>query len=212
MARVIQEMAQALAQGLHFKQRREYEQALREVGRALRDFAVGHDAPGLSLDDWLALCREHPGSAGGVMLAVADVLSEQGELLSIQGRPEDALAARQLALGIFLEALLKEECFVSRELVEKVEQIIAHCSMAPHPSALLGRLVTYFEVRGNFGSAEDTLFEWIESGHPEASQAGRIFYERLASFSDASLAEAGWTRDEVRTGAQDWERAIAARS
>ena len=104
VVRTIQQMAQALAQVLHFKERQEYEQALREIGRALREFGEGDETPdpARSLDDWLALCRRHPGSAGGVMLAVAEVLKEQGELFAIQEKASDALRARQFAAGIII--------------------------------------------------------------------------------------------------------------
>ena len=43
--RTIQQMAQALAQILHFKGCQEYEQALREAGRALREFGEGTENP-----------------------------------------------------------------------------------------------------------------------------------------------------------------------
>ena len=214
VVRSIQQLAQALAQVLHFKERQEYEQALREIGRALREFGEGDEAPahGRSLDDWLTLCRRHPGSAGGVMLAVADVLTEQGELLSIQEKTSDALLARQFAAGILIEALLKEECFVSADLVAKVEQLISHCAAGPQPPGLLRRLVTYFEVRGDFARAEDTLFEWLDSGEPDAAAAGRVFYERLTSITDESLEQGGLTRAEAEQGARDWETAALARS
>ena len=209
--RTIQQMTQALAQVLHFKGRQEYEQALREVGRALREFGEGGEAPDhrRSLEDWLGLCRKHPGSAGGVMLAVADVLKEQGDLFALQGKPDDALLARQLAAGIFIEALLKEECFVSAELVGKVEELIRHSASSPQPPALLRRLVSYFEVRGNFAGAEDRLFEWLDSGDPEAVEAGRIFYERLAGLPEESLRLGGLSRPEAEEGAREWERAAA---
>ena len=211
--RTIQQMTQALAQVLHFKGRQEYEQALREVGRALREFGEGDEAPDhrRSLDDWLVLCRKHPGSAGGVMLAVADVLKEQGELFSIQGKTTDALLARQLAAGIFIEALLKEECFVSADLVEKVGELVRLSAEQPPPS-LLRRLVTYCEVRGDFAGAEDRLFEWLDAGDPEAIAAGRIFYERLASISEESLVQGGLSRAEAEQGAIEWEKAALARS
>jgi len=141
------------------------------------------------------------------MLAVADVLKEQGELFALQGKSADALLARQFAAGIFIEALLKEECFVSADLVAKVEELIRLCSADPQPPALLRRLVPYFEVRGDFARAEDLLFEWLESGDPEAGVAGRVFYERLGAIPDASLEQGGLTRAEVDQGAREWEKA-----
>jgi hypothetical protein len=212
--RTIQKMSQSLASVLQLKEHQEYEQALREIGRALREFGEGDEAPDhrRSLDDWLVLCRKHPESAGGVMLAVGDVLREQSEIFSLQDKPTEALYARQMAAGIFIEAMLREECFVSGDLVSKVERLVEQCSASPMPPELLSRLVTYFEVRGDFAKAEDTLFEWLETGDPDAASEGRTFYERLAAMSDDTLAQGGLTRAEIEQGGRDWEKALQRRT
>ena len=211
--RAIQKMTQALACVLHLKEHQEYEKALREIGQALREFGEGDEVPDhrRSFEDWLALCRKHPESAGGVMLAVGDVLKEQSEILSLQDKSDEALRARQLAAGIFIEAMLREECFVSADLVSKVESLVEQCSGSPLPPELLSRLVTYYEVRGDFAKAEDALFEWVETGDPEAAAEGRTFYERLASMDDETLAQGGLTRAEIEQGARDWENALRQR-
>lgn len=212
--RTIQKMTQALACVLHLKEHQEYEQALREIGGALREFGEGDEAPDhrRSLDDWLALCRKHPESAGGIMLAVADVLKEQSEIFSLQNKPAEALCARQLAAGIFIEAMLREECFVSGDLVSKVERLVHECSGSPLPPELLSRLVAYFEVRGDFARAEDALFEWLETGDSDAASEGRSFYERLAAMSDDTLAQGGLPRAELEQGGRDWENALQRRA
>ena len=212
--RTIQKMSQSLASVLQLKEHQEYEQALREIGRALREFGEGDEAPDhrRSLDDWLVLCRKHPESAGGVMLAVGDVPREQSEIFSLQDKPTEALYARQMAAGIFIEAMLREECFVSGDLVSKVERLVEQCSASPMPPELLSRLVTYFEVRGDFAKAEDTLFEWLETGDPDAASEGRTFYERLAAMSDDTLAQGGLTRAEIEQGGRDWEKALQRRT
>ncbi len=212
--RTIQQMTQALASVLRLKGHQEYEQALREIGRALREFGEGDESPDhrRTLNDWLALCRKNPGSAGGVMLAVADVLREQGEIFSLQDKAADGLCARQLAAGLFIEAMLREECFVSGDLVSKVEQLVEQCAASPMPPELLCRLVSYFEVRGDFARAEDALFEWLDTGDPEAASEGRTFYERLAAMSDDTLVQGGLTRAEIEQGAGDWESALKRRA
>ena len=203
-------MTQALACVLQLKEHQEYEKALREIGQALREFGEGDEAPDhrRTLNDWLALCRKHPESAGGVMLAVGDVLKEQSDLFALQDKAADAACARQLAAGIFIEAMLREECFVSGELVSKVEQLVDQCSASPMPPELFSRLATYFEVRGDFARAEDALFEWLETGDPAAVPEGRTFYERLAALSDDTLTQGGLTRAELGQGARDWENAL----
>jgi hypothetical protein len=212
--RSIQQMTQVLARVLHLKDRQEYEQALREVGQGLREFggAEPGGAPARSLEDWIALCRKHPDSAGGLMLAVADLLTEQGELFLRDQRVAESAQARALGLGLLIEALLKEECFVTVALVAKVDTLIEQCRASRLPSDVVRRLVAYHEARGQFANAEDALYDWLETGDVEAPAEGLLFYERITALSDASLANGGFSRPEVGQGLLDWQAAVAVRA
>src|SRR5688572_8570780 len=106
--RMVAEMAQVLARVISLKSRQEYEQALREINAALRELREGNgdEAPELSLTDWIALCQKHLQAASGLMIAVADLLREQGDVLAAQNKPDSSGKSRALALGLFLEGLL----------------------------------------------------------------------------------------------------------
>lgn len=212
--RSIQQLTQVLARVLHLKDRQEYEQALREVGQGLREFGGAEPgaAPARSIEDWIALCRKHPDSAGGLMLSVADLLTEQGELFLRDQRVAESTHARTLALGLLIEAMLTEECFVTVDLVTKVDVLIEQSRETPLPSAVVRRLVAYSEARGQFANAENALYDWLETGDLDAPAEGRLFYERMAALSDASLANGGFSRPEVEQGLADWRVAVAARS
>jgi hypothetical protein len=69
-------------------------------------------------------------------------------------------------------------------------------------------LAAYFEARGQFALAEDALYEWLETGNADAPAEGLLFYERLASLSDDSLANGGFSRPEVEQGSLDWQSAV----
>lgn len=207
--RSIQQMAQVLARVLNLKAREEYEQAVQEAGRALREFSEPEPGgkPARGLEEWIALCRRHPESAGGLMLAVADLLREQAWLLAREGRAAEAAEARPLALGLFIEALLREECFVTAPLLEKIEGLIGPCAGEGMSAPVVRRLAEYYEARGRFAQAEDALFDWLETGDPAAEEAGRLFYRRLARVDEVSLTNGGLSRAEVAQGAADWEAA-----
>ncbi len=203
--RAVQEMTQALARVLFLKQREEYTQAMQEIGAALRKLrdVPADDTKELSLEEWLELCRRHEGAASGLLLGLADLLHEQGELFSIQSRSDEAQGARVVALGLFLEALLRGETFVSKELMLKVEELIAQCAAGPMPASLRVRLVRYYEARGRFGAVEDVLFDWRDSGEPGAVEAGAEFFERLLVKTDAELERGGLPRAEVEEGRRE---------
>ena len=207
--RSIHQLAQALAQVLHLKDRQEYEQASIEVARALREFeqSASGQPPVRELEEWITLCRKHPESAGSVMLAVADLLAEQDTLFARDGKIVESTRSRHLALGLLMEALLTEECFVTVQLVAKVDGLIENCAGSSLPPEVLRRLVRYYEVRGHFAKAEDALYLWLECADPAAAAAGRLLYERLEAMPDTALTAGEISRDEVRQGAIDWLRA-----
>lgn len=204
--RVVQEMTQTLARVLFLKQREEYTQAMQEIGAALRKLrdAPADDTRELSLEEWLELCRRHQDAASGLLLGLADLLREQGELFAMKERVAEAQGARVVALGLYLEALLRGETFISEALLNKVEELIDQCSGQARPASLRIRLVGYCEARGRLGAAEDALFDWLESGEPGALEAGREFYDRLGGKTDAELERGGLPRAEVEQGRRDF--------
>ena len=203
--RAVQEMTQTLVRVLFLKQREEYTEAMQEIGFALKKLrgAPADDKRELSLEEWLELCRRHEDAASGLLLGLANLLCEQGELFSMQERSAEAQGARVVALGLFLEALLRGETFVSGELMLKVEELIAQCAARPMPASLRVRLVRYYEARGRFGAVEDVLFDWRDSSEPGAVEAGAEFYDRLRGKTDAELEQGGLPRSEVEEGRRE---------
>lgn len=209
--RLVAEMAQVLARVLSLKGRKEYDEALREVDRALRELRdVNADPAGeMSLEQWIALCRKHEQAASGLMVTVADLLKEQGDVLALQNRPADSQRPRALALGLFLEALLVCETFVSAELLGKVDDLLDSTRERTIESGVRRRLVSYFVARGRFARAEDALFAWLESGDATAKTEGMAFYKQLLVLSDAELERGDLPRAEVEQGRREFIEAAA---
>lgn len=204
--RMVAEMAQVLARVISLKNRQEYEQALREIDAALRELRDGNTDPPheLSLADWIALCRKHEQAASGLMIAVADLLKEQGDVLAAQEKPDGSARPRALALGLFLEALLNGETFVTAELLAKVEELFSQTRATLSDPEVWRRLVSYFEARGRFGQAEDALFAWLATGDPAALTAGLAFYQRLSEENDDVLERGDLPRAELEQGRREF--------
>ena len=211
--RVVAEMAQVLARVISLKGRQEYEQALREINAALRELRDDSTEPPeeISLADWIVLCRKQEQAASGLMIAVADLLKEQGDVLAAQDRPDGSSRSRALALGLFLEALLNGETFVTAELLAKVEELFAQTRRTLSDSEVWRRLVSYFEARGRFGQAEDALFAWLATDDPAATTEGLAFYERLGRQDDADLERGELPRAELEQGRHEFT-AVANRT
>ncbi len=207
--RMVAELAQVLARVISLKSRQEYEQALREINSALRELRDGDAGPPheLTLADWIALCRKHEQAASGLMIAVADLLKEQGDALMAQDKPAAGTGSRNLALGLFLEALLNGETFVTAELLAKVEGLFGQVRATATDSEVWRRLVGYFEARGRFAQAEDALFAWLQSGDPAAMAEGPAFYERLGRRDDTELEHGDLPRAELEQGQREFTAA-----
>jgi predicted Zn-dependent protease len=204
--RMVAELVQVLARVVSLKSQQEYEQALREINAALRELREGNEDPPneLSLTDWIALCRKHEQAASGLMVAVADLLKEQGDVLEAQDKPEGSARSRTLALGLFLEALLNGETFVTTALLAKVEELFAQTRGALADPEVWRRLAGYFEARGRFGQAEDALFSWLGLGDAAALCSGLAFYQKLSGQSDAVLEQGGLPRAELEEGRREF--------
>lgn len=205
--RMVQEMVQMLARVVFLKNRREYDQALSEINQALRQLGAGDAGQAsLSVEDWIALCRKHEGAATGLMMATADLLREQGEVLTLQEKPAEGHRSRVASLTLFLEAILTGETFISAELLAKVETLIEKTANGPRPAALRRRLVRYLETRGRYALAEDEIFDWAETGEEAARAEGLAFYERLRAMNEDVLQRGGLPRDEVAQGREEFAR------
>jgi hypothetical protein len=204
--RMVAELVQVLARVISLKSQQEYEQALREIHAALRELREGNADPPdeLSLLDWIALCRKHEQAASGLMVAVADLLKEQGDVLAAQGKPDAGARSRALALGLFLEALLNGETFVTAELLGKVEELFTQVRITLTDPEVWRRLVSYFEARGRLGHAEDALFAWLELGDAAALRTGLTFYQKLSEQDDAVLEQGGLPRAELEEGRREF--------
>jgi hypothetical protein len=204
--RTVAELVQVLARVISLKSRQEYEQALREIDRALRELRDGNGpAPNEgSLENWVALCRKHEQAASGLMIAVADLLREQGDLLARKERLADSRRSHTLALGLFLEAMLTGETFVSAELLDKVDRLFEAVRESLSEAHVWSRLVKYFEARGRYAAAEDALFAWRETGDAAARAEGSAIYQRHISLSDAELERGDLPRAEVNQGLREF--------
>ena len=205
--RMVAEMAQVLARVVSLKNRQEYEQALKEIIAALRELRDGNtDTPHeLSLADWITLCRKHEQAASGLMVAVADLLKEQGDVLAAQDKPDSS--SRTLALGLFLEALLNGETFVTAELLAKVEELFTQVRATLSDAEVWRRLASYFEARGRFAQAEDALFAWQATGDSTVTSEGLAFYQRLGGQDDDALERGDLPRAELEQGRREFTTA-----
>ncbi len=199
--RMVQELVQALARVQFLKQRAEFAQALDEIDRTLKKFWNLNPGQRLSLEQLLAVCRGEGGAEAESMVALADLLNEQGDLHALQDKTEESRQSYALALGLYLETLLTS--VISMDLIAKVERLVERTQGARLPVEVLKRLLSYYEARGMLAKAEDVLFDWLDTSDPDAPAGGLAFYERLARKSDTELTQGDLPREEVEAGRRE---------
>ena len=127
--------------------------------------------------------------------------SEYGQQL--QNKVSESRRSQAIAIGLYVEAILGGHSFVSVELLDRIETLLARVSGTPLPASVLRRLLGYFEARGRFAQAENTFYDWLETGDTDAATEGAAFYERLAGKTDAELERGGLPRAEAEQGRRD---------
>ncbi len=198
--RMVQELVQALQRATFLKQRQDYDAALQEIDRTLARFwdLSPDQLRQLTLDHWINLSWQEGGNVGEKLVALADLFHEQGDLYVLKQFPKEAGHSYCMALGLFLETL--RTSMVSVDLLQKTGALIEQTRDAQRPPALMRMLVGYFEARGHYALAEDTLFSWLETRDAQAVSEGLKLYERLLEKSDAELTAGGLPRPEVEEG------------
>ena len=196
--RMVQELTHALARVQFLRRREEYEQALQEIDRVLKQFWDIQPKQPLSLEPLLSACRLEEESVAEKLVSLADLLKEQGDLFALQQQATDSHHSYALALGLYLETL--RTSVVSMDIIQKAEHLVEQTKEARLPAEVLKRLLSYYEARGMLAKAEDALFDWLDTTDPNAPAGGLAFYERQAAKSDEELERGDLPRDEVESG------------
>jgi Family of unknown function (DUF6483) len=203
--RLVAELAQMLAQVVFLKEKKNYQQALGEIDRALVKLwqtspTEAHQWP---VDKWIDLCREENDAVREKLIALANLLKEQGDLYALVEKIPDSQRSRAISLGLYLEALTEPDAIVSVDLLANTGQLIEQTKGSRLPAAVLKKLLSYFEARTMLAKAEDVLFDWLDTGDPEAPAGGLAFYERQAAKPDEELNRGELPRDEVEAGREE---------
>ena len=135
-------------------------------------------------------------------LMITSLLKEAGDVAAGRGLAEQSHRYYLKGLNLLLEVLAAGGVSDFPEFASRVEGFTAELAGARLPLPTLARLMQHYEGRGEYGRAEDTLYEMLEAEprHPGLTDFGIAFYERLAGQTDAALAEGNLPRPEMEAG------------
>ena len=139
---------------------------------------------------------------------VATLLKSEGDTLAGQGRVEESREFYLKGLHVLLGTFGQTQAAERPDFVPTVDAFLSALRDAPLPSVTNALLMQHYERIGEFGRAEDTLFEILEAepSRPEVLEFGRLFYRRLSSLSDDALSIGNLPRAEVEAGLAELDR------
>lgn len=197
--RMIQMLTTALVKVLLQRDLKQYDSALMEIDELGERF-LGMKWKFLrSLSDRQLielLCHE---SQHDKMLAAAELLREESEILNDQGKAEESIAQGMKAFSLFAELIINEKGFLKVMSVEKFASLLKRIEEYELPMSMEQKRFRYCEIVGKLAKAEDLLFDLIDKDKGFVNE-GISFYKRLLKKSDEELLAGGLPRDEVTDG------------
>ena len=176
---------------------RQMEELEGDVDKAARQFTgLKFDTlKALPADQLLALFK--PGDRLDVTKAFSSamLLAREAETRArLTGDPVDAPIQLAKAVILFNECLAEPDEKIRRHAIAEVEHFLPRLLDYEWAST---DLVRYYELTGEFGKAEDALFDLLRRVGSETVEFGLAFYDRLLEKSDTELAAGNLPREEI---------------
>jgi len=202
--RLIEQFFRALAGILLKKNKQQYTGALSEIASVYQNL-LGLDSRQVrslsyeELIEWLKIGGRFDAEK---CLILATLLKEEAEIQELAGRPmDDGLHAETVKAFLLLrEALLSDASLGSKTTTDGMRMLARKLDPARLTPPQRFALFRYHESAGDFGLAEDRLYELIEAGYPDIRIEALAFYGRLLARSDVELKAGNLPREEAEEG------------
>jgi len=142
---------------------------------------------------------------------IASLLKAEGEIYESLQNPVASYYRYHKALYLFLTLVLHEPAPTDSDVYADIDILLNKLTDYELPVPTKNVLFTYYEHIGNYGKAEDTLFDLLETHFADRQNSsfyahGEAFYRRLLTKSDAELQAGNLSREEVEEGIAQLEK------
>jgi tetratricopeptide (TPR) repeat protein len=151
---------------------------------------------------------EAPAEGRDKCVALAALLKASGDISTAEGDVDAGAEDYRKALEVLLTVLVHNPEYMPPDYAPPAAELAEALAMYALPLETNQLLMRYYEQIGAYASAENALFEMLDS-HPEHGELlalGRDFYTRLLQQSDQRLAAGDLTRREVEAGLSELRR------
>lgn len=141
------------------------------------------------------------------IIMLVTLMKTEGDLSAGQNRLDEAREFYLKGLHFLLETFPQVAVTERPDFIPTVETFLIALGDGPLPTMTNAMLMRHYEWVGEFGKAEDVLFDMLEAepNQPELIELGRQFYQRLLGLSNADLAVGNLPREEVQAGLAELE-------
>ncbi len=199
IVRMMQQMAIFITRVFKLRTEGEFEAAYSEIISAYGHL-TGLPASlvhGLSEEDLLVMLSSRGALPVDRCIGLAELLSEEAEVLRDQGYEDDAVLRDLKALRFYLEALRESEDLRAADL-PGLDEVVARMSWYPVAEPTRNLLLPYLDETGQFDQLENVLVAWMDADDSgEAEQAAVDIYRNLLAKPDAELIVGGLVRAEI---------------
>jgi hypothetical protein len=132
------------------------------------------------------------------------LLKEEAEILELQGKGDESVDARTKSLSLLTEAAIEKGAPLNSEHASTVDVVAAKLNHTDLPVHIHKKLFHYYELVGQYGKGNDTLFEILKK-EPSFVEEGLLFYGRIRNKSDKELDKGNLSRKEFDESANTLE-------
>lgn len=208
--RLVEQLTAVIVHAARLGNDDEYQEALDTTDGALRQLT------GLGTAAWLGMetadiianlsMRDDIGGTETAVFMVG-IFYQEGEIRALQGDEDGADFRFLKALQLQLAILNTHPDMPVPEIVPSVPAMQARLAENDVllPAETNHALLMFYETIGEYGAAEDVLYEWLdaEPGSPDAIEVGIAFYEQLLLKDNEELEAGDLPREEVEDGLED---------
>ncbi len=204
--RMIEEFVRVLSRIESYKREQRWDSARGEIESEFGKLLGVGSKEAASLTETEILARMVKGEPTQAIrdksLMLASLFKEAGDVVTGEGRLEEARAHYLQGLHLLLSVLSREDDVAFPEFMPRIEVFVIALQGEPLSRRTQAMLMQHYERIADFAKAEDLLHELIEAdpGDPAALDFGIAFYERLVGHPDSLLEEGNLPRAEVEAG------------
>ncbi len=203
--RMIEQLSAFLVQIAGFKAKKQYQEGRQIINEAIKELFGLHPQTLVTLDykDLMMLIStggRELDQAKNIMLS--ELLKENADLYDMEGNDTIGNNLYFKSLNIFIEVLLSNDKRYVKQCLENIQELIPIIQDREVPDDTQCLLFQYYEYIGEYGKAEDLLYELLESNHyqTEIVNKGIDFYKRLTNKDQCELIKGNLPLDEVVDG------------